>query len=643
MEGSPLSFAGTLRAKEFPAGAEWFNVARPLRMADLLGKVVLLDFWTYGCINCMHVIPDLKRLEAKYPDEFVVVGVHSAKFRHEGDDASVARVVERYELEHPVVNDPGFVMWRAYGVRAWPTLVAIDPAGFVSGKFSGEDVFEPFDRIVGGLIAEFGERPGGLNRRPLEVRLGPDHAAAVGPQPPERGLAFPGKVLADRAGGRLFIADSNHHRIVIAHLESGAVLGVAGGPEAGFADGTYETARFARPQGMALDAEGDVLYVADSENHALRAVELQHARVSTVAGTGRQAQVYPPEPGLARQTELNSPWDLELVGGWLFIAMAGSHQLWLFDLASGRVVPWAGSGREGLDDGPLDAATLAQPSGLASDGTYLYFVDPEASAVRMASLDPRGGVATIVGTGLFDFGDQDGVGDEVRLQHPLGLAYRPVDRFLYLADTYNSKIKTVDPVTRSVSALAGGQAGDRDGPEPLFDEPGGVDVAGDRLYVADTNNHSIRVVDIGSGAATTVALSDPSGLLAAAADRPSEVVLLELQRLTAGESSLSIDVQLPAGQRVDELGTFAVRVVDGPLTFPGGRVTRRVVGPRFPLALPAVAGDGPATISVDLTLYVCDERLAGVCRSRQVRLVAPVEVGAATDRVLRLMYRPADA
>jgi thiol-disulfide isomerase/thioredoxin len=634
VERSPLSLAGTLKAKEFPEGAEWFNVARPLRMADLLGKVVLLDFWTYGCINCMHVIPDLQRLEAKYPDELVVVGVHSAKFRHEGENASVGRIVERYELEHPVVNDPGFVLWRGYGVRAWPTLVAIDPAGFVVGKFSGEGVFEPFDRLVGGLVAEFGARPGGLDRRPLDL----GRAAGV-PRPAETGLAFPGKVLADMAGRRLFVADSNHHRIVIVDLAGGAVRAVVGGPASGFADGSYEAARFARPQGMALGADGDVLYVADSENHAVRAVELEHGRVSTVAGTGRQAQTYPPEAGFAWQTELNSPWDVQLVGRWLFIAMAGSHQLWLFDLASGRVVPWAGSGREGVDDGPLEAATLAQPSGLTSDGEWLYFVDPEGSAVRMASLDPRGGVATIVGTGLFEFGDADGVGPEARLQHPLGLAHRAADKLLYVADTYNSKIKTVDPVTRRVVTLAGGEAGYRDGAEPLFDEPGGVDLAGDRVFVADTNNHVVRVVDIGSGAATTLALTDAAGVLAAAADRPSEVVDLEPQRLAAGDVSLVVDVRLPAGSRLDEQSTFVVQVVDGPLTFPGGRVTRRAVAPRFPLVLPAVVGPGPATVRVDVTLSVCDEQSGGLCRSRQVRLVAPIEAGSGSERELQLVCR----
>ena len=478
-----------------------------------------------------------------------------------------------------MVNDPGFVLWRAYGVRAWPTLVIIDPEGFVAGKLSGEGVYEPLDRVIGGLVAEFGARPGGLDRRPLEAKVAaqetaaapvPGAAAGPGPRSPAIGLAFPGKVLADPAGGRLFIADSNHHRIVIADLAGGAVRAVAGGPESGFADGTYEAARFARPQGMALGAGGDVLYVADTENHALRAVELDHGRVSTVAGTGKQAQVYPPQAGFAWQTELNSPWDLEMVGDRLFVAMAGSHQLWLFDLPSGRLVPWAGSGREGLDDGRLDAATLAQPSGVTSDGTWLYFVDPEASAVRMASLDPRGGVATIVGTGLFDFGDHDGVGDGARLQHPLGLVYRVGDGLLYVADTYNSKIKTVDPVTRRVATIGGGAAGYRDGPEPLFDEPGGVDVTGEVLYVADTNNHAVRAVDLTSGVATTFTLTDPAGVLAAAADRPGEVVQLAPQPLATGEVSLLVDVRLPPGSRVDEQSTFVVRVVDGPLRFPAG-------------------------------------------------------------------------
>jgi thiol-disulfide isomerase/thioredoxin len=117
-----------VRAPEFPAGMQWLNTATPLRLADLRGKIVLLDFWTYCCINCMHIIPELTALERKYPNELVVIGVHSAKFHNEGDSENIRQAILRYEIQHPVVNDRDFRIWRSYAVRAWPTLMVIKPS-----------------------------------------------------------------------------------------------------------------------------------------------------------------------------------------------------------------------------------------------------------------------------------------------------------------------------------------------------------------------------------------------------------------------------------------------------------------------------------------------------------------------------------
>jgi thiol-disulfide isomerase/thioredoxin len=476
-------------------------------MADLRGKVVVLDFWTYGCINCQHVIPELKRLEAKYGDALAVIGVHSAKFEHERETDNIRQIALRYELEHAVANDRDFVVWDSYAVRSWPTLVVVDPGGRIVGQRSGEGIYETFDEVIGSLVAEFDAR-GQINRTALGPKL-------QGKPHPETGLSFPGKVLADAHGRRLFIADSNHNRIVMADLDTYQVLEVIGGLESGFADGDLAAARFHHPQGMALSADGCVLYVADTENHAIRAVDLVEGNVETVAGIGRQPRSYPGDGGLGTEVALNSPWDLERLGGDLYVAMAGSHQLWRMDLSSGIITPWAGSGREGISGGPLASATLAQPSGLATDGAWIYFADSESSAVRAAGLEAGGKVRRIVGTGLFDYGDVDGTGDQARLQHPLGVAYNPVDGLLYVADTYNGKIKTVDPDTRRAQTLAGGaEHGRRDGPEPLFYEPGGLDLAEGKLFVADTNNHAIRVVDLATLETSTLVLLDAEGLLA---------------------------------------------------------------------------------------------------------------------------------
>ena len=483
-----------VRAPEFPDGMQWLNTDRPLRLADLRGKVVLLDFWTYCCINCMHSISDLTALEKKYAQELVVIGVHSAKFRNEGDVDNIRQAILRYEIQHPVVNDRDFRIWRAYAVRAWPTLMVVRPDGYVLGHLSGEGHRETLERMIDELIAT-ARSQGTLNETPLHLALEKDrYGSGV--------LAFPGKVLADAPSQRLCIADSNHNRMVIADL-AGNIIDVAGSGAVGKTDGAFATATFNHPQGMALD--GSFLYVADTENHLLRRLDLRARTVTTIAGTGEQARPYN-IPGTGTQVALNSPWDLTRIGTQLFIAMAGPHQVWVMNLETAYLEPYAGSGREDIIDAPRLQAAMAQPSGITTDGTLLYVADSETSAVRSVSLGINGVVQTIVGEGLFEFGDTDGMGTEqVRLQHPLGVAYH--DDLLYVADTYNHKIKKIDPTTgASTTYLGSGQPGRRDGQAPEFYEPGGLSTAAGKLYIADTNNHAIRVADLATGDVTTLTL-----------------------------------------------------------------------------------------------------------------------------------------
>ena len=299
----PIQERARIRAPEFKGDKGWLNTDKPLSLAGLKGKVVLLDFWTYGCINCLHIIPDLKKLEKKYPNELVVIGVHSAKFENEKDTENIRRIILRYEIEHPIVNDADFAIWRSYAVDAWPTRYLIDPAGYIIGKLSGEGGYEVLDKAIADSLAEFRKR-GELNEAPLKLVL---ERAKVGDLP----LAFPGKVLADQKTGRLFIADSNHNRVVLAKLD-GTMIETIGAGSAGADDGPFDRATFFRPQGMALD--GDTLYVADTENHLIREVDLKSKTVKTIAGTGQQSREAG-SIGMARATALNSPWDLQLVGG----------------------------------------------------------------------------------------------------------------------------------------------------------------------------------------------------------------------------------------------------------------------------------------------------------------------------------------
>ncbi len=479
-----------IAAPELDGGVAWLNTAEPLRLKDLRGKIVLLDFWTLCCINCMHVLPDLARLEKKYPNELVVIGVHTAKFDNEKNTESIRKAILRYEISHPVVNDANMRIWEAFGSRSWPTLRLIDPEGYLVAGGSGEGLYDALDREIAQLI-KIHKAKKTLNEKPLKFQLA--RLREKGDSP----LFFPGKVLADAAGKRLFIADSTHHRIVLTDL-NGKKIAVAGAGEAGKEDGPFAKASFHDPQGMAL--LGERLYVADRKNNLIRLLDLKAQTVKTVAGTGAQGQDRE-LGGPALKTGLNSPWDLLPHKDRLFIAMAGHHQIWIFDPAKDTVVPFAGTGHENIRDGTLLTSCFAQPSGLASDGKTLWVADSEVSAVRAIGLNDDGEVKTLVGEGLFKFGDVDGEADQVRLQHALGLAY--YDGKLYVADTYNSKIKLLDPLKRTCTTFLGGERG-----KPLFHEPGGISYADGKLYVADTNAHRIRVVDVKTKTVSTLKLQD---------------------------------------------------------------------------------------------------------------------------------------
>jgi DNA-binding beta-propeller fold protein YncE len=481
-----------VKAPELDGGVGWLNTAGPLKLKDLKGKIVVMDFWTYCCINCIHTLPDLAKLEKKYPNELVVIGVHSAKFDNEKQSEHIRKAILRYEITHPVVNDAEMKIWETYGANSWPTLVLIDPEGFAVWATSGEGHYDELVKQIDRLI-EIHKKKKTLNENPMRFELARNKETGESP------LFFPGKVLADAAGDRLFISDSTHHRIVITDLD-GKKIAIAGTGKSGSADGAFDKAEFNDPQGMALD--GETLYVADRRNHLIRALDLKENKVKTIAGTRKQGYQRD-KSGPALETGLNSPWDILLHDKTLFIAQAGYHQIWTLDLKKHELSPYAGTGRENILDGKLRHANFAQPSGLTTDGKMLYVADSEVSAIRALPMDGTGEVSTIVGLGLFKFGDVDGIGDTVRLQHAIGVTY--VDGLLYVADTYNSKIKVINPKKYSSTTFVGG-----DSPgwfaDPLFVEPAGISHAKGKLYVADTNAHRIRVVDIKTKSVSTLEL-----------------------------------------------------------------------------------------------------------------------------------------
>jgi DNA-binding beta-propeller fold protein YncE len=505
-DGFQPPFPKRLPVRPFPANIEWLNVARPVGLEQLRGRFVLLDFWTLGCINCIHLIPELRKLEKTWGNELLVIGVHSAKFQSEQQTANIREAVLRYRIHHPVVNDSQLVIWNSFGVRAWPSLVLIDPEGYAVWGHSGEATSEQLDAVLR-RAAPYYRRNGALSAKPSPLEM----KEAKAPQTP---LRFPGKVLADQDQGRLFIADSGHNRIVVTRLDGSPIAAIGGGA-AGAADGNYAAATFNSPQGMAL--RGDTLYVADTWNHLIRKVDLSGRLVTTIAGTGEQNRGTPPFGHAAPplRTPLSSPWDLLIHRGDLYIAMAGLHQIWGMRLEGAGIGVYAGNGVEDIVDGPVEPrrshqpgwASFAQPSGLATDGQWLYVADSEGSSIRAAPLDGKKNVWTVVGTAqlpsarLFTFGDVDGRGPSVRLQHPLGLTFHQGK--LYVADTYNNKIKAIDPATGETRTVAGSGAAGRTDHPPAFNEPGGIAAAAGKLYVADTDNDAIRVIDLGRDASVS--------------------------------------------------------------------------------------------------------------------------------------------
>lgn len=615
----------SIPAPELTGGTAWLNVSRPLTLADLKGKMVLLDFWTYCCINCMHIIPDLKKLETKYSKELVVIGVHSAKFQNEREAENIRHAILRYEIEHPVINDSNFAIWQAYRASAWPTLVLIDPEGNIVGSDTGEGHYEILDKLIGKLVSDFRSK-NLINEKPIPLSL---EKYKQGPS----FLSYPGKVLADEASNRLFIADSNHNRIVIANLE-GEVMDVAGNGDTGRNDGDFKDARFHHPQGMAL--QGDNLYVADTENHLIRKLDLKAKIVTTIAGTSKQAE-FMASGGMGISSPLNSPWDLAYLDGQLYIAMSGAHQIWVMDLETTVFQPFAGSGREGCIDGLLDKSALAQPSGITASSSRLYFADSEVSAIRYVDMKENR-VKTVIGQDLFVFGDVDGKGEEVRLQHPLGVTN--YHGLIYIADTYNHKIKVVNPVDNTCITFAGdGQPGFIDGKESRFYEPGGLSFANNKLYIADTNNHAVRVLDIKTKEVSTLQIK---GLKMEVSENTLQPIMppfarsveLPLKTLKMGSDiQLTLNINLPKGYHVNPNAPLIYRIDAGSgIQVEQSNREVRVEKPELPIKISfkTMSEVIDTDLKVSVSFYYCREDNQGACYIDAVVCLQPIKLDKET-------------
>ncbi|GAA5228260.1 NHL domain-containing thioredoxin family protein [Paeniglutamicibacter antarcticus] len=538
-----------VRASEL-VGRNWLNTGgKQLSLEDFRGKITILDFWTFCCINCLHVIDELRPLEAKYSEVLVTVGVHSPKFEYEADPAALAAAVERYEIAHPVLDDPELVTWQAYAARAWPTLVVVDPLGYIVAHLSGEGHAAGLESLIEELIAEH-DAKGTLHRG-----TGP----YVAPPAREGDLRFPGKAVA-LENGNFLVGDSGHHRIVELGNDLASVVRTFGSGTKGFADGEADTAAFNEPQGLALvpaelaQSLGYHVVIADTVNHRLRSLNLDTGVVGTLAGNGVQRLLDSEQARAAvdendeetwisalgnepLNTSLSSPWDVlwSPKSQAIIIAMAGTHQIFSYDPVSLALAVFAGTGLEGLTDGVASESWFAQPSGLALDSTKnIWVADSETSALRRLVLGEDGAVEQVesaIGAGLFDFGFRDGDADQARLQHPLGVAALP-DGSIAVADTYNGAVRRYDPATATVSTLARG-----------LNEPSDVQldasVDGEPvLLVVETNNHHL------------VRLPLPAEALVV--DEGASQTQRPKTKVTAGEHALTVRFSAPKGQKLDD-------------------------------------------------------------------------------------------
>ncbi|CAL9471261.1 NHL domain-containing thioredoxin family protein [Streptomyces sp. enrichment culture] len=502
-----------VRAPELVGEGGWLNTGgASYTLADLRGRIVILDFWTFCCINCLHVLDELRELEEKHRDTLVIIGVHSPKFVHEADHQAVVDAVERYGVEHPVLDDPKLATWKQYAVRAWPTLVVIDPEGYVVAQHAGEGHAKAIETLVEELEAEH-EAKGTLRR---------GDGPYVAPEPVATHLRFPGKVIA-LGNGNLLVSDTTRHQLVEVAADGETVVRRYGDGQRGLADGPAASARFSEPQGMCVLPDGRIV-VADTVNHALRALDPATGEVVTLAGTGAQWMQGSPTSGPAREVALSSPWDVAWWQGRVWIAMAGVHQLWAYDPEAGTVRVAAGTTNEGLVDGPAAEAWFAQPSGLAATEDRLWIADSETSAVRW--VDPEGVVHTAVGTGLFDFGHRDGAAGQALFQHPLGVTALP-DGSVAVCDTYNHALRRYDPATGEVTTLA-----------TDLREPSDAVLVGDDLVVVESARHRL----------TRLRLPEEAVRVAAVAHRTQR----EATAIAPGTLRLDVVFRAPTGQKLDE-------------------------------------------------------------------------------------------
>ena len=600
---------GSDPAPGFATGVVWLNAPNPPSLSRLEGKVGVVYFFSSSCVSCRTVIDDVRRLSEEFPDDVVPLGVHSARFDAEADPAVISQFLTRMNLDHAVANDGDYRIWQEWGIDRWPTALVIDQAGNVAARHTGDGAYEALAPVVDALV-----------NNPVADRNPATVVFTNKPEPaPQTVLAFPEAVLADVAGGRLFIADTGHHRLVVTSLESADVLMVVGSGEAGESDGSAQTAAFREPRGMALSEDGSVLHVADSGNHVIRRVDLATGSVTT----------------LALADSLNYPWDIEQVGEELFVSVAGANQIWKIGLEEMSTELVVGAGRAGAVNGDLDEALFSQPSGLGLlDDGRVVVADGGSSSVRLVGEEQ---VATLAGPvdDLFAFGYEDGALEDARFQYPLGVT--TAQDSIWVADTLNHRIRMIDAEAQQVTTVGGSNSGWRDGQDALFSSPGGIDATESAVFVADTGNHSIRKIDQMTGMTETVVFNGIELLVPTAEneDYVGPQIVLARAEIGSGPGTIVLDVAVPEGFKINPLAPSRFEWSSSGIATIDPAATRSIVDPEFPMEVTASFAAGQGSVEADLWLVYCESDRESICLFDRVRIEIPLDVtpSAATNTV----------
>ncbi len=537
----------------------WFNVSRPLEASDLKDRIVLLDFWTYACVNCVQVSQEIKKIEEQFGSKLLVIGVHSGKFDNEKDLAEIKKAIIRNDITHPVVNDPDFRIWNSFSINAWPSLVLINPRGKIEKVYVGESESMEVKSGIKKLISKFKYE---VNRDPLPIVLEKNTVVS-------NVLEFPTKLeygadftYKSRSAPAIFISNTGKNNIIVTSLSGDIILKIGSGIR-GLQDGSFDSAAFNSPQGLLYRA--GKLYVADSGNHALRQIDFKSGKVTTLIGSGQKGSVIlsAAEVSDGKSFDLASPTDIEFFPNYdnIAIANSGTDQILNYNISKEWVSVLAGDGSQGIMDGKYPNNILAQTSDMSVYNRKLYFTDSESSSLRV--MDEAGEVKTLIGKDLFKFGRKNGGKQEALMQHPMGLMVD--DTGAYISDSFNHIIRRYDLSSGQISTLVGGKKrGDNlgSGSATEFDQPEGIISVLNNFYVVDSNNNRIVILNRGNFNSTILDVMPPLKLT-------KEGFLQYLPNLTKlpeiavkSDAEISLKIDLKKGWKINEMGPSFVNLLE---------------------------------------------------------------------------------